>query len=131
LNFHHAIDENAEGTKEVLDDLIQTLEESTAQHGHVSNMVDNLNKALASVDETDNNNQQLKTTIQPSPIQSNSKPITVSLSSWYVVKLFQRYEPGSFVVPLPDLVLPLYKLDGYVGILVLLIPYHFFEENIL
>lgn len=48
-NLHQAIDENADGTKEVLDDLIQTLEEATAQHGYVSNMVDHINKAMANV----------------------------------------------------------------------------------
>jgi talin len=69
LNCHHAIDENSEGTKEVLDDLIQTLEESTAQHGYVSNMVDNLTKAIARVDETDNytsTTNQATTTTTPS-----------------------------------------------------------------
>lgn len=49
-NLHQAIDENADGTKEVLDDLIQTLEEATAQHGYVSSMVDHINRAMANVE---------------------------------------------------------------------------------
>lgn len=49
-NLHQTIDENAEGTKEVLDDLIQTLEEATAQHGYVTSMVDNINRAIANVE---------------------------------------------------------------------------------
>jgi talin len=49
-NLHQTIDENADGTKEVLDDLIQTLEEATAQYGFVTTMVDNLSKAIAKVD---------------------------------------------------------------------------------
>ena len=49
-NLHQMVDENAEGTKEVLDDLIQTLEEATAQHGYVASMVDNLSRAIAKVD---------------------------------------------------------------------------------
>lgn len=49
LNLHQAIDENADGTKEVLDDLIQTLEEATAQNGYVTSMVDNINNAIAKV----------------------------------------------------------------------------------
>lgn len=84
LNFHHAIDENADGTKEVLDDLIQTLEESTAQHGHVSNMVDNLNKAIASVDETDNNNNKNSKYVKETPqgqIKANIPPTTASSPS--------------------------------------------------
>lgn len=48
-NLHQAIDENADGTKEVLDDLIQTLEEATAQHGYVTSMVDHINRAMANV----------------------------------------------------------------------------------
>lgn len=48
-NLHQTIDENADGTKEVLDDLIQTLEEATAQHGYVSSMVDHIHRAMANV----------------------------------------------------------------------------------
>jgi talin len=49
-NLHQTIDENADGTKEVLDDLIQTLEEATAQNGYVTSMVEHLSKALDIVD---------------------------------------------------------------------------------
>jgi talin len=49
-NLHQTIDENADGTKEVLDDLIQTLEEATAQNGYVTTMVENLSKSIAIVD---------------------------------------------------------------------------------
>ena len=49
-NLHQTIDENADGTKEVLDDLIQTLEEATAQHGYVTSMVDHINRAMANVE---------------------------------------------------------------------------------
>ena len=63
-NLHQSIDENADGTKEVLDDLIQTLEEATAQNGHVASMVDTLSKSIAqidlSTDQVDSNNQQEK-----------------------------------------------------------------------
>lgn len=52
-NLHQTIDENADGTKEVLDDLIQTLEEATAQHGYVSSMVDHINRAMASMELSD------------------------------------------------------------------------------
>jgi talin len=54
-NLHQAIDENADGTKEVLDDLIQTLEEATAQNGYVTSMVEHLSKALDIVDLNDGN----------------------------------------------------------------------------
>jgi talin len=54
-NLHQTIDENADGTKEVLDDLIQTLEEATAQYGFVTTMVDNLSKAIAKVDLSQTN----------------------------------------------------------------------------
>jgi talin len=49
-NLHQSIDENADGTKEVLDDLIQTLEEATAQNGYVASMIDSLTKAIATLD---------------------------------------------------------------------------------
>ena len=58
-NLHQAIDENADGTKEVLDDLIQTLEEATAQHGYVTSMVDHINKAMANVELNPDGNQIL------------------------------------------------------------------------
>ena len=48
--LHQAIDENADGTKEVLDDLVQTLEEATAQSGHVASMLEQLSRALDSLD---------------------------------------------------------------------------------
>jgi talin len=54
---HQAIDENSDGTKEALDDLIQTLDDDTVQHGNVSTMVDNMSRAIAMVDDNDDDDQ--------------------------------------------------------------------------
>lgn len=45
-----AIDENADGTKEALDDLVQTLEEASASHGYVASMVDTISRTIAQMD---------------------------------------------------------------------------------
>ncbi|CAF0748960.1 unnamed protein product [Brachionus calyciflorus] len=50
FNLHQQIDENCECSKEVLSDLIETLEQATAQNGYVHLMVDNISKAIDRVD---------------------------------------------------------------------------------
>lgn len=45
-----AIDENADGTKEALDDLVQTLEEASASNGYVASMVDTISRTIAQMD---------------------------------------------------------------------------------
>lgn len=49
-SLHQAIDENADSTKEVLEDLVQSLEETSAQNGYVATMVDSLTKTIAQID---------------------------------------------------------------------------------
>ena len=41
---------NPTGTKEALDDLVQTLEEASAQNGYTASMVDAITKAIAQMD---------------------------------------------------------------------------------
>ncbi len=50
-----ALDEFADGTKEALYDLVQTLENATAQSGNTHSMIDSLTKTIAQVDLTDQN----------------------------------------------------------------------------
>lgn len=46
---HAAVDETADGAREMLLELIQTLEDTAASSGIVTVLVDNLNKAIARV----------------------------------------------------------------------------------
>ena len=50
FSLHEQIDENCQCAKEVLEDLVQTLEQFNAHNGYVHLMVDNINKAIDKVD---------------------------------------------------------------------------------
>ncbi len=74
-NLHQTIDENADGTKEVLDDLMQTLNEATAQNGYTANMIDNLAKALDKVDLNAELNELLSDEMVDDDLDENQKQI--------------------------------------------------------
>jgi talin len=92
-NLHQAIDENADGTKEVLDDLIQTLEEATAQHGYVTSMVDHINKAMANVElNPDGNHILLNQQLASSPTSQQQQPASSQLDENEKHLLFVEYQ---------------------------------------